>query len=114
MSRASPPFRSWLPVAIAVGAGAALLAFAGAPPPAHAAGRPAHQALIEIPDAGCAACLIKVRKAVKAAGGVIDIRSGQRANQLVVRYRPGASRPQVYVKAIRSAGFPRAKQVGSR
>lgn len=66
---------------------------------------------IEIPEVDCAGCNIEVRKAVKKAGGVIRLGEGQPANRLVIVFEAAAGRPDVYVDALRKAGFAKAHLV---
>lgn len=66
---------------------------------------------IEIPEVDCAGCNLDVRQAIKRAGGVRRLNEGSAKNRLIVTYEPGAGRPDVYVEALRKAGFAKAHVV---
>jgi len=77
----------------------------------HAVVAGAPRVTVEIPEVSCAGCSVAVRKALKGAGGVVDIGEGEPKNRIVITYEPGSGRPESYVEALRKAGFPKAREV---
>lgn len=69
---------------------------------------------IEIPEVECAGCSLRVRQAIKAKDGVLRLSEGDPKNRIVVTYTPGSGRPDVYVEALRSAGFAKARVVAGQ
>ena len=60
---------------------------------------------LSISGTHCAACTVKIRKALKAQKGVVEIAEGQSKKHLKIKYRPVEVTAESLVKVVVDVGY---------